>query len=370
MSGDKSTKLINVHSVDDRVEIVADVLFYSIGEGAIIIDERGNISRVNKIALDILGYSEAELIGKWYANVLVAEDEYGKPIANLDRPMTEAIISGKPVSKRIHYVKKTGKRIPVAINVAPIIVDDKPIGAIELFRDITDEIQLERAKDEFISIASHQLRTPATVVKQNLGMILEGFVDSEDIKREMLEIAYEHNNNQLEIINDLLNIAQIEASKLKPNLQDFDVTKLLQKVISGQLATYKTKGIDLHLADNKAKVNMRADPLHLQMVFENIISNAQKYSPPNTKVSVNIEDTGEAITISIKDQGYGIAPNDIPQLFRKFSRIHNIESTASGTGLGLYWAKKLVELHGGKIDVVSKLRKGTTFSVTIPQENI
>ena len=108
------------------------------------------------------------------------------------------------------------------------------------------------------------------------------------------------------------------------------------------------------------------DPIHLQMVFENLIINALKYSPSHTKVTITVIATAKVATVKVKDQGFGIAAKDIPQLFQKFSRIENVNSTASGTGLGLYWAKKLVELYNGEISASSRLHKGTIFSVTLP----
>jgi len=248
------------------------------------------------------------------------------------------------------------------------MVGDEPVGAIQLFRDITADLQLERAKDEFISIASHQLRTPATVVKQNLGLILEGFVDDPAKQRQLLQRAYEHNNNQLEIINELLNIAQAEAQQLKPNFQDVDMNKLLKRVVDSQTTDYKRRNITLELVTKTDRAIANADPLHMQMLFENLVNNAQKYSPADTKVTVTVAATSRAVTVQIKDQGIGIAAKDVPALFRKFSRIENVNSTASGTGLGLYWAKKLVELHGGDIRLSSQLHKGTRFTVTIPKE--
>lgn len=363
----RQTSFDSASSMTRHETLVSEVLFYSIGEGAFIIDERGHISRVNKIALDILGFKEDELVGKWLPKVLVAEDERGEVIPNYERPATEAFLGGKPVAKRIFYRKKNGDKVAVAVNVAPILVGHEPVGAIELFRDITAELQLERAKDEFISIASHQLRTPATIVKQNLGLILEGFVDSQPKQRELLQAAYKHNDNQLEIINDLLNIAQAEAQVLKPHFQDVDMNDLLKRVTDSQRTEYDERGIDLMLVAKSGGAIAKADPLHMQMVFENLVNNAQKYSPDNTKVTVTVTATSKEVVVRVKDQGIGIAEKDIPALFRKFSRIENVDSMASGTGLGLYWAKKLVELHGGKITVKSQMHKGTTFSVRIPR---
>lgn len=204
------------------------------------------------------------------------------------------------------------------------------------------------------------------MVKQNLGLILEGYIDSRAKQRELLQTAYEHNDSQLEIINDLLNIAQLEAQEIKPNFQNIDMNKLLKHVVDSQIVDYEKRNIGLELITKKDPAIAKADPLHMQMVFENLINNAQKYSPAGTKVTITVAVTPKALTVRVQDEGIGIAAKDISALFRKFSRIENVNSMASGTGLGLYWAKKLVELHGGEIKVSSELHKGTTFSVIIP----
>lgn len=331
-----------------------------------MIDDRGIVVRANQIALDILGLTSRELIGKWYTGTVIAEDLNGHQVANIDRPITEVFLTGKTVFRKVYYRRKVGARVPVALTVSPVMFEGKPIGAIELFRDITEELQLEHAKDEFISIASHQLRTPATVVKQYLGMILDGYVGSPEQQMEMIQVAYTHNNNQLDIINDLLKVAQVEANKLTTNFKQTDLVGLLETIVSGQQPEFKKRNITLELTYPKCPITVCMDPLHIQMVLENIISNANKYSHPGTTVRVALSEAPSSVTVTITDQGIGIAPADIPKLFNKFSRIENANSTAGGTGLGLYWAKKLVELYNGKITLQSELHKGSTFSVILP----
>ncbi len=352
----------------DHINAVSDVLFYSIGEGAIIIDERGNISKVNKMALEILGFKAKELLGKWYPNTLIIEDEKGDPIPNIERPVMEVFLTGKPVFKKAYFRRKDNTRVAVALTVSPVIYQDRPVGAIEIFREITKEVQLENAKDEFISIASHQLRTPATVVKQYLGMILEGYVESKDQQMEMIKLAYEHNNNQLDIINDLLKVAQVEANKIVAKRENIDIVELLQKVIESQRPAFENRRMHISLVAKEPTILCKLDRLQIQMVFENLISNAYKYSPDVSRVVVNITQESTFVQVDVKDQGMGIAEEDIPKLFKKFSRAANAHSTVSGTGLGLYWAKQLVELHGGEISLTSKLGKGTTLSVKLPKE--
>jgi two-component system phosphate regulon sensor histidine kinase PhoR len=353
--------------MQNRAAMLSDVLFMSIGEGAFVVDERGFVVRVNQPALDILGYEAEELVGKWFHDVVIATDAEDVPIANLDRPMTEVFLSGQTIARKVYYRRKNGSLVPVALNVAPIMHEGKPLGAIELFRDITDELQLERAKDEFISIASHQLRTPATVVKQYLGMILEGYI-TEEKHMEMLQIAYDHNNNQLEIINDLLKVAQIESKTLATNRKDTDIADMLRGIVQSQTPYYKERNMRLVFEPPQESAIVEVDPLHMQMVFENLIDNANKYSMPSSTVHVRVTQTPKSVTVKVEDQGVGIDPDDISKLFKKFSRIDNSASTVGGTGLGLYWAKKLIELYDGQIKVKSTLGKGTTFSVVLPRE--
>lgn len=349
----------------------ADALFFSIGEGAITTDGRGNVTRINKVALDILGFKDNEVVGKWYPEIIIAEYPDGKVVPNIERPITEAFLSGEPVFKRIYYRKKNGVRVPVAVTVSPLILNEEPLGAIEVFRDITQEIELENSKDEFISIASHQLRTPATVVKQYMGMLLDGYVgELTEAQTEMLQKAYDYNNNQLHIINDLLKIAQADANKITPIRNEVNLIDLVTEVIGSQQGDYRERSMGIEFSAKVESAPCHVDPLHIRMVVENLLSNANKYSPEGSIVSVSISTSPKYQVIDITDQGIGIAKDDIAKLFQKFSRVHNPESSASGSGLGLYWAKKLIDLHNGTISVTSKPGKGTTFTVKLPKEKV
>ncbi|HUP26409.1 MAG TPA: ATP-binding protein [Candidatus Limnocylindrales bacterium] len=347
--------------------LVSEALFASIGEGAFVTDAHGNIAKINKVALDILGYKSNEVLGKWFSTVFIAEDEKGNVIPNLERPITEAFIKGKPVFRKLTYRKKSGKRVPVALTVSPILLKNKPIGAIQVFRDITEEVRLENSKDEFISIASHQLRTPATIVKQYLGMILEGYSGKlKPAQAELLRIAYENNEHQIETINDLLKVAQADANKVTLVREETNLVLLLDDIIRDQQKKYIRKDLTLCFIHKDSQVLAMVDPLHLRMVFDNLLDNAYKYSHENTKVTVELALTEQAAIIKIRDQGVGIDKKDMDKLFQKFSRIANPLSFVGGTGLGLYWAQKLIDLHSGKLTASSVIGKGTTFTVKVP----
>lgn len=231
-------------------------------------------------------------------------------------------------------------------------------------------LELNKAKDEFISLASHQLRTPATGVKQYLGMILEGYAGEEVSPKilKMIEVAYESNERQLKIVNDLLKVAYIDAGKLKLNKESCNVVDMLKDIVcelDGLIQQrQQTVVVNCDLDDPIVKVDSRL----MRMVLENIVDNASKYSPNNSKISITIDGVKNRVRIAVADQGVGISLDNQTKLFKKFSRIDNkFSSQVEGTGLGLYWAKQVVDMHKGSIQVLSEEGKGTTFVITFPR---
>jgi PAS domain S-box-containing protein len=232
-------------------------------------------------------------------------------------------------------------------------------------------IDLNKTKDEFISLASHQLRTPATGVKQYIGMVLEGMAgDISDTQRAYLQKAYESNERQLTIVSDLLKVAQVDAGKVHVRRKMVDIVDLLADVIKEQEDTYAMRKQSIQFRPPSFKALAFIDPDKIRMVLENIIDNASKYSDPGNTIRVTVAEKDDMITIAIKDNGVGVARADVDKLFEKFNRIHNhLSNLVGGTGLGLYWAKKVVDLHGGTIKVTSVLGKGSTFSVCLPKND-
>lgn len=230
-------------------------------------------------------------------------------------------------------------------------------------------IELNQAKDEFISIASHQLRTPATGVKQYVGMLLEGmFGELTEPQKELLMKAYESNERQLKIVSDLLKVARVDAGKVVLKKAEADIGVLLKDIVGEQRAIAKRRGQVINLALDEGDVSAWVDRDAIRMVFENLIDNASKYSENGTEIQVQMKVKSAVIVVRIADKGVGISEADLVKLFEKFSRIHNPLSThAGGSGLGLYWAKKIVDLHNGTIEVASKKSEGTEFTVTLPR---
>jgi signal transduction histidine kinase len=231
-------------------------------------------------------------------------------------------------------------------------------------------IELNRAKDEFISLASHQLRTPATGVKQYLGMVLEGFVgDLSEAQRSMLDKAYASNERQLRIVSDLLKVAQVDAGKVILRKSDVFLGGLVQDVIKEQQETIESRQQQVTFTMPNPDIAAHIDRDTIRMVIENIVDNASKYSGVSKTIRIELTETAKHIELTIADQGVGISLDGQAKLFQKFSRIDNPLSTqVGGTGLGLYWAKKIVDLHHGRIRCESVVDQGTTFIITLPKK--
>jgi len=228
--------------------------------------------------------------------------------------------------------------------------------------------ELNQIKDEFIGIASHQLRTPATGVKQYINLLLDGFAEElTDSQKVFLERAQESNDRQLHIIDDLLQVARIDSESFRLSKAEADLGAILKATI----AEFKHK-IDVHhqkiqLKLPHKKVLVTIDVEKMKMVFENILDNAINYTPDNKRLHVSLSSKDKVVSVIFTDEGVGIDRADYPKLFQKFSRVPNpLSVEVGGTGLGLYWADKVIRMHSGKIEVKSKLNQGSSFTVVLP----
>jgi PAS domain S-box-containing protein len=229
-------------------------------------------------------------------------------------------------------------------------------------------IAMNTSKDEFIMLASHQLRTPATGVKQYLGLLLEGFSDPITAsQRATLQAAYDSNERQLKIVDDLLRVARVDAGQILLTKTSCDLVACIRDVIAEQRSIFSGRKQKIIFKPAQRAATTLADVELLLVVFENLLDNASKYSFEGTTTTIELRKDHGFFHIQFKDSGVGISKDDQQKLFQKFSRIINpLSDTASGTGLGLYWARKIIDLHGGTLDVVSKPARGSTFSIVLP----
>lgn len=231
-------------------------------------------------------------------------------------------------------------------------------------------IKVNQTKDEFIALASHQLRTPATAVKQYIGMMLGDFTGPlNDQQRKFLQTAYDSNERELRIINDLLRTAQIDSAIPSSDMsaEVCDIIELTQEVINDLLTTVDRRGQMINLTTGEKTVYVRMDVTEMKLALSNLVENASKYSGLGTEIIVDISTNDNTVRIAVIDQGVGISTQDQERVYEKFTRIHNeLSEKTSGTGLGLYWVKQIAEMHGGSIELKSKPGKGSTFTLKLP----
>lgn len=234
-------------------------------------------------------------------------------------------------------------------------------------RNIIKHMEVQQMKDDFISITSHQLRTPATIVKQNLGLIMGGFVTNKKDSDKFITSAYESNENQLSIIENILSVSKLEAGRLELQKETIIVQDLVQRTADTLRNGLAMRQQKLQVSMPRTPINIHADPTKLAMAIENLISNAVKYTAPKGKITIKVSKDNNNVFIAVKDNGKGITKEDIPQLFKRFNRLHSaLISHVPGTGLGLYLTKKIVEMHGGTVTVASRIGQGSTFTITLP----
>lgn len=228
--------------------------------------------------------------------------------------------------------------------------------------------EVQSAKDDLLSLASHQLRTPATVVKQYVGMLLQGYGGKLTDKQDgMLRHAYDSNERQLQIINQLLYVARLDAGRITLHKERTDMRKLLEQVCHEQLVEAKLHHQKLIAAPITQALFADVDPQYFHMVIDNLISNAIKYTPEKGTITVKARTTGDEILVSVTDTGIGIDEERQEIIFDKFTRLENeLAADVSGSGIGLYLTDQIVNLHGGHIEVQSTPGNGSTFTVHLP----
>lgn len=343
-------------------------LFNSIGDGAIATDEFGRIIRINPAALEILEYTEEEVLGEWFPKIFVALDENLTPLSLIDRPITKAFLTGKPIYEKMRYRTKTGQYRPVSVTVSPILLDGRPVGAIEVFRDITVEHSIDRMKSEFISLASHQLRTPLSAVKTYSHMLLEGYMgDVVPAQKKALRTILSATNRMNELVNMLLNVTRVESGSIAVNPKRHSMQRLAEEVAKELQIPAGEKNIAMHLKLPKQPLSVKTDNLLAKEVLINLVNNAVKYTPEGGEVTITLTKKNDQAIFAVTDTGMGIPAHSQDHIFTKFYRAQNVvKQETTGTGLGLYLVKGLVDTLDGKVWFKSTEHKGSTFYFSLP----
>lgn len=360
---EEAKELIEIEKVKD------DAMLASIGEGLIAVDNEGQVMIMNRVAEDLLGYSIRDLKGKKLTN-LILEDEAGNLIPLGKRPTTIALSSGKITKVAYFFVRKDKTRFPIAITATPIKLDGKAIGLVEIIRDVTHELEIDRAKSEFVSLASHQLRTPLGIMKWYLEALAAEayFKAAPRAVHDYFDEISRSTERVLALVRDLLSVSRIDQGKVKNVAKQVDLTAVVGAIVKQMQIVAQQKKIKLNLKmESKDPIVIKLDTTRFHEVVENLIGNAVEYTSEKGSVEVRVTKERDSVAITVTDTGIGISAQDQKKLFTKFFRAENaVARNAEGSGLGLYVVKSYVEGWGGKISVKSVLGKGSTFAITLP----
>ncbi len=344
----------------------------SIGDGVFAIDLNGKIILFNKSAEKLTGFVAKDALGNHFSDIFQFTSESNNSIVD---QFIKSALGGKQASMAAHTQlrKKDGGFLPVADSAAPITDSNgNTVGAVVVFRDITSERELEHMKDEFLSIASHELRTPMGAIRANLAMILSG--DYGPVNQDLVEPLTDMKGSTVrlvDLVNSLLDVARIEAGRVKFSLQEFDIQDTLKHTVSGLAPLAKEKGIDLKLIDG-SKIMVQADADKINQVATNLVGNALKFTDKGSiTLAAQNQNDGDMVEVTVTDTGMGISAANVQTLFEKFTQVNSAQhGKPAGTGLGLYISREIVRKMGGELWIKSsRIGSGSVFAFTIPRSN-
>jgi len=351
-----------------------DAILHAIGQGLCVTNLEGVVTKVNKIFEEMVGYSAKELLGKKLANTVVMVNENGQALLGESRVVTRALAEGKAIVSNPesfhYYVRKDGTRFPIAYSTTPIYRDGKILGCVLVVRDITQEEQIDRAKTEFVSLASHQLKTPLSAISWFTELLMTGEAGKMTSKQiTFLKEIYDSYKRMAELVDALLNTSRIDMGNFSISPKSCDLKEIAKDVVTEIKPELILKKHQLKQEFEKGLPNIFADPNLVRMIFQNLLTNSIKYTPDkgNILLHVGMDEKKKNFIISVKDNGYGIPESEKSKIFGKLYRADNIRSKVTeGTGLGLYIVKSVVDRSGGKVWFESEVNKGTSFYVTYP----
>lgn len=345
-----------------------EAILSSIGDAVFAVDVTGKIILYNRAASILTGISEDKALGQPYSKLLHFRQEKGQSPRN---SFIASALAGKQakMSQGTVLERQDGIVIPVADSAAPIVgTEGKVEGAVIVFRDITREKELEHMKDEFVSIASHELRTPMGAIRANVSMILEG--DYGPVNKGLVEPLTDIHTSTVRLVDmvgDLLSVARIEAGRMKFTLVEVNIADTIKHVVASLVPLGNEKGVAIQSFTLKKKLLAQADDEKVQQVLTNLIGNSLKFTTKGS-ITVRAAQTGKAIEVDVIDTGLGISFADQKKLFSKFTQINSAQAgKPQGTGLGLYISREIVRKMGGDLWIKrSAPEEGSTFAFTIP----
>ena len=372
---------ISSHGASDRMAL-AQMVLDSITDGVIIIDSADKVQMINPAAATMIGYASPEIaVGLSISNILKFENAEGVAIDDSANEVMIAIMKSENFTTRNYVlINAQRQRKPVAVSVVPVRTGHGE--TVITLRDIKAELEHEGEQTEFISTASHEMRTPVASIEGYLGLALNPQCATiDDRARKYLEEAHMSSKHLGRLFQDLLDVTKLDDKKIKLHLMPVEMVDLVRKIVDGQVpainqkhikytfgsaSNLNTHGGDAHAIAQAVYSNIDVD--FLREILDNLIENAIKYTKDGGAIWVNVRGDGDRVLINVTDTGIGISPDDLLHIFQKFYRVDNSQTREiGGTGLGLYIVRMRVEAMGGKVWAESSFGEGSTFYISLPR---
>ena len=357
---------------------LAEIALNSINDGVVMTNKNGIIEFINPAAVTMTDTKiPSNAIGLDYALILKIETKDGRELTDEENPLVRSMQMNQPLENHACLLisGNTGKRIPIAITVLPASGGNRII----TFRNIEKELIEEGEQTEFISTASHEMRTPVATIDGYLALCLNPQTATVDERAKgYLESAKKASEHLGKLFQDLLDVTKLDDGRIRPKFVPVEMVSAVREIAEGHAMKAKEANLDFRFgsADPNDPTDHRLDQVvygsididFLREVMDNLIDNAIKYTPSNGSIYINVLGDGDRILINVTDTGMGISSEDLQHIFQKFYRADNSDTREiGGTGLGLYLVKQRVEAMGGRVWAESAFGQGTTFYVSLPR---
>lgn len=367
----------------------AAILIESITDGIVVTDTTGKITLFNNAAAKMTEWpvDEAMSIDAQTVLKLIADDKTNQAVLPENHPFTKVLSSKQPFTETVLLTNRANKQMYISLSISPVITPgkDEITGTVAVFRDVSQQKSEEQRRADFVSTASHEMRTPVAAIEGYLALAMNDKVCKIDMKaRDFLEKAHSSTQHLGKLFQDLLTSAKAEDGRLTNHPLVTEMGKFVEDLAEDLRFGAEKKGLQMEFVTNSAQTGtggivdargktiqpfyfVHVDPDRVREVITNIFDNAVKYTEEG-KVTLAITGNDEVVQVRISDTGPGIPAEDVPHLFQKFYRVDNSATrTIGGTGLGLFICKKIVELYGGNLWAESEVNKGSTFYINIPR---
>ncbi|MBQ3474499.1 PAS domain-containing protein [Candidatus Saccharibacteria bacterium] len=361
---------------------LAEVTLNAIHDGVIMTDKNGIVEYINPAAATMTNIgAPTNALKLSYDTVIKLESKEGRELSETENPLTNAMKTNQPLEsfRGSLIVNKTDKRIPIAVSVLP--VNGLSQNRIITFRNITKELEEEGEQTEFISTASHEMRTPVATIDGYLSLSLNPQTATIDERaRGYLTAAQAASKHLGKLFQDLLDVTKLDDGRIRPNFTPVEMVGLVKMITDDYLNRAKEAKINFTFGSNEPTsvggLNRRMEQVvygfvdtdFMREILDNLIDNAIKYTPAGGSIYINVRGDGDRALINVTDTGIGISADNLSHIFQKFYRADNSDTrTIGGNGLGLYLVKQRVEAMGGKVWAESAFGEGSTFYVSLPR---